>query len=332
MSWWRLQLLKLKLNSSSEVKRSEAIADLTKLGTGDVAELLVQSALADDSAKVRAAAARGLAEIGNDRSVKILLAALESDNLRETATDALAVMPSIIGMLLEAIQSADADTRSAMIRVLSRMGTPALEPLKAAKEKGNWVLRQAATEALQSLTITDVPPAAESPIATQKAVGAQTRTRPPADSFDRAVKALVSPDPDARREAVRDLKESGDTRGIKLLVGALQDASPVVRAEAVDALDALKWEPADAGKRALRAIAAGDFGGALDEGLAALRPLVAVVPNVPEPEQMDALAALRELVESHITDIEPADLRAVAEFSHLRDMAHDELHRRGMKA
>jgi HEAT repeat protein len=331
MSWLSWQLLKRKLNSSKEATRLQAVEEVAAAGSTDALALLVQTALADDAEPVRKAAGQALHKLNDARAVKPLLSALANPELREAAVDALVVLPDLaVTPLLDGYGDAEADGRRGIIEALSRIGEPAVEKLLDAQKNGNWITRQAATEALKSMG--GKSPDATQPEPTPAATVPPTPT--PASSTDllaEAAKLLMNPDPDERKEAVCALHQIPAPQATKLLVGALEDASPVVRKGAVLALDARSWEPPDAVKRALRATAHGAFADAVAEGVVAVRPIVAVLPTVDPQERRSALTALHQIITEHAADIEPQDLRAVAELPELRELAQEELQRRGMK-
>jgi HEAT repeat protein len=355
MSWFQWQKLKLKLRSGSAATRTAAVKELGDIGGDDAVSRLVEIALSDEVAGVRKAAGESLVKLADPRAVKLFVAALESEELRAVATEALLHMPTrAVTPLLESYPAADADMRKAIVQTLIRIGEPAVAPLQAAMKRGDWITRQAASDALSGIgaseTAAPAPapktaprlraPETPQPAAPPRSPAPPRPTAPPRspappagmDPIGLAMKSLMSPDPEGRLEAVRVLRQAGSDRAVQLLIGALQDVSAEVRRETVEALDALGWQPPDPAGRALRAVAAGQFDDAMAEGAVGVTPLVAILPSMPEEERYEALDALALVLQDQAGDIDAQDLRALTAFPELRDLAQMELQRRGMKA
>ena len=275
MSWWRLQLLKFKLDSSSAAKRKQGIEELLALNGPETVRLLVQMALADDAKEVREAAGLALKRLGDAESIRLLTAALGEADLRDHASEVLVRMPALAAApLMDEYANSDHDVRRAIVKTLVQMGDAAVPVLTDAMKAGNLVVRTAAKEALRDIGHDpDAPPshlshkaAAEprrqSPADTLKHLDRLLSTTPTgmpalplpaaADPVQAAVKSLMSPNARVRLEAVQALGAVGDPRAVKLLVAALQDVNGWVRAEAVGALEALGWEPKNEKQRARR--------------------------------------------------------------------------------
>jgi HEAT repeat protein len=152
MSWLSWQLLKRKLNSSNEPKRLQAVAEVAAVGSTDALALLVQTALGDEAEPVRKAAAEALRELNDARAVKLLLAAVKDPDLREVAIEALALLPELaVAPLLDGYADAEADVRRGIIEALVRIGEPAVARLRQLQQTGNWIMKQAANEALNKI-------------------------------------------------------------------------------------------------------------------------------------------------------------------------------------
>jgi len=342
MSWWRLQLVKFKLDSSSPVKRKRAVEELAQLDTADTVRMLVQLALADEDKDVREAAGLALKQLARPESVKLLLGALESEELRDVAIEALARMPALAAApLMDEYASCEHDVRRAILKTVVQMGQAAVPLLTGIMKDGNLVVRTAAKEALRDIGHDPDHLASEPPRKPPTEIARpseRSSTAPPAldeqdaeEQVQAAIKALMNPEMEVRLEAVHALRDVGDPRAMKLLTAALQDVHGAVRSEAVAALSDLGWEPKNEKQRALRAVAAGRLSEAVVEGVAAVPPLITLLQDETAQNRDDALEALIGILEQHGGEMELEDLRAVAQFPDLRDRAQTELLRRGQR-
>jgi HEAT repeat protein len=332
MSWWQTRKVKLKLSSSAASKRGEAVAELAALDVAERVPLLVQTALGDDSAKVRSAAARALAQLGDARAARLLVTALENEPIRDVAIEALALMPALaIEPLIARLDEGDFDIRASVVKALVRVGRPAAERLAAARRSSNLIVRRAAEEALVGMGADpDVP---VSPARLDTPPASPSLTPPSAETpLQAARRALMNPAAEVRLATVLALARLSDPSAAKLVVAALQDVCPDVRREAVRTLDILGWQPQTAAHRALLSVAAEQFAEAAAEGTAAVRPLLTVLENEAAPTHSAALDALCDIVERCPGDLAVEELRAVAVLPELRELAQEELQRRGLKA
>jgi len=176
-------------------------------------------ALKDDSPVVRSLAAASLGEVGDERAVQPLIAAV-----------------------IEGCQ--DIDLRLAVARSLKQIGTPAIKPLVSMLGHENWNLRQLAREVIDSL---DWHPSEDQYGAWYWIYLGQWEKC--AEIGEPAIDPLITVLKDrkgyVRKAAVESLGVIGGARAIDALVATLQDRSQDVRKSASVTLDSLGWQPED---------------------------------------------------------------------------------------
>jgi hypothetical protein len=146
-----------KPGDSADLKaRLEAIEDLAD---EDAAKALppLLSALSDKDARIRAAAAEALGEVGDRSAVEPLGKALAGDDdagVREAAAEALGELglPNAVPVLRAGLRDGDADVREAVVDALADIGGPEAERvLRQALADSDEDVRDAAAAALAKM-------------------------------------------------------------------------------------------------------------------------------------------------------------------------------------
>jgi HEAT repeat protein len=234
--------------------RAGAILGLGALGQ-DQDLLLIDAALSDPEFQVRMAAINALdifARLGNAQAMELIIAAMieAEDQVQRVAVEALAELgPEGHSVLRDAAQDEDLIVRRAAIYGLAAVGEPwateIIEQLQ--REDDEWLVRNAAVQALESLHLGDdkekpqlemaLPQAESEPwlIAWAAERGAGTGTGDAA--LTTLVRALNEGDITTRLLALDTLRRLGDPRTIDVLRQTLRDPEPSVRLEALVALD-----------------------------------------------------------------------------------------------
>jgi HEAT repeat protein len=239
MIWWTLQQLKLKGTEA----RKEAIRKLGAERDPKAWEALV-GCLQDPEMEIREAAALSLGGHQSDSTVAALIPALKDEAVpvREAALNAIravgspAAIDSLTDLLLDTspnIRALTAKTLQALdwrpegvvqhaallvalgeLQKAAELGTEAFEPLALTVESGTYYQRQAAIEAITSLSDERI--------------------------FELLLQALKDPDEPVRTSAVEALRRLADPRTVEPLTLALGDLSRNVRTTAAEALGTIQ--------------------------------------------------------------------------------------------
>jgi HEAT repeat protein len=205
-----------------------------------------EAALADEDISVREAAVRALARFGTDAAKRRLAAVLleGDDELRPVAAAVLARCDEeTVELLHELVNSEDVMTRRAVVFGLAQIG--AQDTLqRRVREDGQWIVRTAATTALEELQAQEKAPGA-SPlpdveqlpwlISWAATLGEGVGLGDAARQMLR--RALVEGDAQIRLAAVRALVWIGRPDDIGVLRAALADSDPRVASAALKALE-----------------------------------------------------------------------------------------------
>jgi len=232
--------------------------------------------------------------------------ALGESNLAQALGDAICLLGADRNRLLvAALEFDNYGARERNIRVLVRTGAPAVEPLIAALNHGDYVVRSAAAEALGNI---GDPRAAEPLIAalgnerlSYAAVSAlgKLRDRRAVEPLLRALKSKA-PDFD-KRLAARALGHIPDPAAVKPLVEGLAGADREFQSVAAEAIDAYLSEP-DGLKQATADLSLGyahvrefadSYGSSVPPSEEELKPLMAEAAAQAEAVQSAVAAAFR---------------------------------------
>lgn len=220
-------------NDVQQAWRHVALGEFEKAaGLGSAAVDPLAVALKDGLYHQRQAIVELLSHIGDARTVKLLMGALqdEDSNVRLCAIEALARMgeAEAVPAVIAALQDQDARVRAEAAEALSKFGdVQGIDPLLALLRDSQWNVRLAAVEALGKFRAARVVP--------------------------QLVGVLQDSDHEVRESAVRTLQEIGDPLAIGPLVPLLKDDHSNVRSAAAAALRTLDpaWEQTDAARAAL---------------------------------------------------------------------------------
>jgi len=258
--------------------------------------------LADAGLMSQWAAAKVLGTLGDARAVAPLIEVLDKGDLpaRQAAAEALGSLGDAraIAPLIKALGD-DSKVRDAAAKALHQLGEPTwrslikdygynrlvefpdariVEPLiKLLDRDEDSVYWGRAAEALGHLgNLRAVEPLikvlgnVDCPYQAAKALG----TLGDARAVTPLIMALDHKEKVVRKCAVEALGSLGDTRAINPLISAaLNDGS--IQSLAVQTLDRMGWRPANAQQRALHAVATEQWDAAVEEGTAAMEPLLA---------------------------------------------------------
>lgn len=190
------------LKDSDRAVRTAAMNSLTAIGEPAVVPL--GHCLQDPDLNVQESAACILAEIGDHQVLEPLIAALLNSNwiVRSQAARAVGRIgdPQAIDTLILLLQDKVPAVRDEAVSALHALGERSIPPLLKALQAKEWKVRLRAIEALALLK----PQAAAEPLL-----------------------ALLDHDPDTavRQDAIRALGEIGDSRSVKPLFNAMNQAS-----------------------------------------------------------------------------------------------------------
>jgi HEAT repeat protein len=207
-----------------------------------------EAALADENVFVREAAVRALAQLGTDAAKRLLATVLlqGDDELRPVAAAALARCgEESVGLLRELADSDDMMARRATVFGLVQIGARDLLT-KMARDDGQWIVRTAASTALEELEGQEkspgVPPLPEieqlpwliSWAATQgEGVGL-------GDAARRMLqRALAEGDAQVRMAAAQVLIQVGRPDDVDVLRAVLADTDPAIANAALEALEGI---------------------------------------------------------------------------------------------
>ena len=121
------------------------------------------------------------------------------------------------------------------------------------------------------------------------------------ETDDRAVAALAGalrdPDESVQVTAIKSLRRLGGEAAVAALVATFFKGSPAVKWRAAQALRALHWQPATAEEQMHWFIALGEMSRLSIFGVAAVKPLVAVLRTGSEPMRLAAVNALEAIAD-----------------------------------
>jgi len=238
-------LFKQALQHPSAETRAAAVLGLARIATESDLPIL-EAALEDEALIVREAAVRGLAHLRVDVATRWLEhVLLEGDDaLRPLAAERLAQCGDQgRAILIEAIKSEDVITRRGAVAGLTQI--EAQETLeKIAREDEQWIVRSAATAALEDMeeekekTAGVAPPTeiGQLPWLISWAA-AQGEGAGVGDAARRTLqRALSAEDTSVRMNAVQMLSQVGRPDDVELLRATMNDPEPIIASTAVDAL------------------------------------------------------------------------------------------------
>jgi HEAT repeat protein len=211
----------------AEVRKAAALG-LARVATESDMPVF-EAALGDKDPAVREAAVYALAYPGIDASKRLLIWILEEgdDALRSVAAEALAKCgKESVDSLREAVESEDVMIRRAAVFGLAQAGARGLLE-EVAREDGQWVVRTAATTALEKLQEQEGPPGIVSV--------PEIEQLPWLISWAAERGEGVGLD-SARLAAARLLVRAGCPDDVELLRARLTDPNPAVANTALDAL------------------------------------------------------------------------------------------------
>lgn len=213
--------------------------------------------------------AKALGELADTRAVEPLIGVLDDFYAGKAAAQALVQLgPCAVVPLIGALQDSESKVRGTAANLLGRLGdSRAVEPLT--KTLQDWDVQVTAAESLGQL--------------------GDTRAVKP------LIVALQNSGYDMRRAAAKALGELGDARAVKRLIVALRDSDNDVRRAAVVALKQLGWQSSDPVWRVLNAIERRDVAGCVDEGAAAVKPLIVALGDTDDDVRRAAAEALGRL-------------------------------------
>jgi len=214
----------------------------------------LQAALNDKYSEIREAAAKALAEIGNQQAIEPLIRALkdEDSDVRWKAAGALAEIggQQVVELLIQTLKDEDSDVRRCTVWTLGRIGgQQVVNPLiQALEDKDSsvryyaaWALGEVGSEQsieplIRALKAEDsnVRGAAAKALAE---IGSQQAVQP-------LIQALKDADSDIRWAAAEVLAEIGSQQAIKPLIQALKDEDSDIRGAAARALGEISSEQA----------------------------------------------------------------------------------------
>lgn len=240
--------LKQALKRPDAEVRTAAVLGLSRVAReADMA--IFEAALADEDALVREATVRALARFGIDAAKRRLATVLleGDDELRPVAAAALARCGEEgVDLLHELADSGDVMTRRAVVSGLAQIGArDTLE--KMAREDGQWIVRTAATAALEDLEAQEKSPGApplpdieQLPwlISWAATLGEGVGLGDAALQMLR--RALAEGDTQIRLAAVQALIWVGRPDDIQVLRTALADSEPLVASAALKALEEIE--------------------------------------------------------------------------------------------
>jgi len=237
--------LKQALKNPEADTRIAALLGLSKVATeADVP--VFETALVDGDVFVREAAVQGLARLGTDAAKRLLATVLleGDDELRPVAAAALAGCGEEgTDLLRELVDSEDVMVRRAAVFGLVRMG--ALDVLRQmAREDEQWIVRTAASAALEELEELEKTPGAPPPPEVEQLpwLISWAATRGEGVGMGDAARqmlrrALAEGDQQVRLAAAQVLAQVGRPDDIEELHAALADSDPGVARVALGALE-----------------------------------------------------------------------------------------------
>ena len=243
------------LDDTDRVVRKVAARVLGQIGDPRAVDALIK-ALRDEGKDVRQAAALALGQIGELRAVDALIEALNDrdKDVHETAAWALGKIADsrAVGPLIEALDHAY-EHGNPPADALSKIGSPAVEPLIHALKSSQWRIRHGAAYALGKI------------------------------GDPRAVEPLISVLGDSegfvRFITAHALGKIGDPSAIEPLISTLNDSDQSVCRAAAQALDQLRWQPSNLEKEIAYLFARQDWDGLVEIGSPAVNILIATLEN-----------------------------------------------------
>ncbi|MEA3341498.1 MAG: HEAT repeat domain-containing protein [Chloroflexota bacterium] len=239
-------LFKQALQHPSAETRAAAVLGLARIATESDLPIL-EAALEDEALIVREAAVRGLAHLRVDVATRWLEhVLLEGDDaLRPLAAERLAQCGDQgRAILIEAAKSEDVIIRRGAVAGLAQIkAQEALE--KIAREDEQWIVRSAATAALENMKeekektagVAPPPEIGQLPWLISWAA-AQGEGAGVGDAARRTLqRALSTGDTSVRLNAVQMLSQVGRPDDVELLRTTMNDPEPVIASTAVDALN-----------------------------------------------------------------------------------------------
>ena len=238
-------LFKQALRHPDGASRTAAILGLAR-AVGEAALPTLEAALQAPDPAMRQAAVRGLAHVGVDTAIRQLTHVLleGEDELRLVAAEELARCGEQgREILIEAAEAEDVLTRRGAVYGLGLLG--ARETLeKIAREDEQWIVRSAATAALEQLEQDEENAAGLAPppeigqmpwlISWAAAQGEGAGTGESARRM--LLRALTEGDTQTRLNAIQTLAQIGHPQDATQLQDALTDPDPAIAATALDAL------------------------------------------------------------------------------------------------
>jgi HEAT repeat protein len=317
-----------------------AIVDALGFINDSAALKAIVESLKDRSPTVRLVAARALRKSRTASAADALVAALKDPEVRVrlAAVDSIlevsagSRLPAVVPILLHALRNESTLARQRAATLLGRVADPrAIGDLVTALSDKEEEVRRAAEEALtrfgsagQGLLIRALKDrSAEVRRASARILGRIGSL----EAIDPLLEALRDPDEWVRAHAAEYLRKLGDQRAIPPFIVALRDSNPIVRNHAAAVL--------------------GELG---DQKV--VKPLLLAAGE--GPTGSECLGALIAIMAMHAIEVDPEDLRAMAEFtrrpatssdgrvsattpeedmnsSALRQLAREELSRRGLR-
>ncbi len=245
-----LYILREGLKAPIPIIRQYCCVGLGALGEPDAIKELAPM-LADPDPDVQLSAGMALAAIGTDAALNTMMDGLLAGDpqLRRAVAEALAAIPGVgHATLRDALNSSELDLRRAAVYGLARIkaGWALAALYKTLFEDGEWVVRNAAEDAFKEAQRPDRGGVSVHPSPDQLewlvSWAASRGEGVPAGPTGRQmlVRALQEGDPAMRAAAARALGSLGHPSALKALYNALRDRDETVRAAVYEALSMLQ--------------------------------------------------------------------------------------------
>lgn len=308
MLWWYT----LRMRMGSKPSRIRAIEQIGASGNVAGVEPLIGvagEALRNGDTAIQEAVAKALALLAHADGLPALIALLESgqdEGVQLMAIEGLKRIKDegVVKPLVRALGDMR-DVRQAAIEALTALGATAAAPLLTALTDKKKEVRAGAAEALAAMGEQAVPvliACLSDKVTEQRVAAAEVLIKINQPAIGPLIKALAEPNENCRQLAAEILGHLGSSDAQPALVKLLRDPSGNVRAYAMRALEALKWQPTDSDERALCAVVRGDWDEAVQIGPATIPYLIA---DFKDPDMEVRQAISKTLIAFGKDSVEP---------------------------
>jgi len=327
------------LRDDEPIVRTAAVEALAKGGDARAVEPLLRT-LRDKDNRVRATTVEALSRLGDAQAIDPLAKLLKDQcwDVRMAAIEAMGKFKEAraIDPLVLCLKDKDRDARQAAVMSLGRIGDPkVIEPLVVALTDENEGVRAAAAAALRKIdkewehsdgahravpalqqltkstvywirqTATDtlakigeaVPVIPETLTAFADPVQARKQM-----ALETLLAALSDSDRDLRQAAAESLGRMGEARATASLTVTLDDYDEWVRRAGAQALEALKWQPAEPGQKARLLVNLLKWDEAAALGAPAVEPLITALRGKTGAVREAAALALGKVGDARAVD------------------------------